>query len=48
MKQDEIYEKITETIITWLETSKDDISWQKQWKYFAGNNHKSILNRPYQ
>lgn len=32
MKQDEIYEKITETIITWLETSKDDVSWQKQFR----------------
>lgn len=44
---EEIYQKITDTVLKYLENPNTNVSWQKQWRHFAGNNHQSILGRTY-
>ena len=46
-RNEEVYQQITDTVLKYLENPNTNISWQKQWRHFAGNNHRSILNRPY-
>lgn len=47
MQQNEVYQKITDTVLQFLEHPTNNIHWQKQWRTFAGSNHCSILGRPY-